>query len=164
MMRWLADLIIRLAMRTPYRKGHLFHADGSVYMTRWSLFETSWLSARVHYIATPDHDRHLHDHPWTFLSIVLRGGYVECRPVDLEPCFSALMPNEEEFTTAERRAGSIAIRQATDRHRIAIVRPDTWTLFVYGPKRQWWGFFTPGGKVHSRDYPSVHEAGQAKHS
>jgi hypothetical protein len=62
-MRWLADLIIRRAMRTPSRKGHLFHADGSVYMTRWQLFETRWLSARVHYIATPDNDRHLHDHP-----------------------------------------------------------------------------------------------------
>jgi hypothetical protein len=35
------------------------------------------------------------------------------------------------------------------------VYPDTWTLMIYGPIRQWWGFFTPRGKVYWRDYPSV---------
>lgn len=73
---WLATGLIERALRTPYF--HLYHADGSLYMARYWLRRhaagsSAW-AARVHYLATPDEDRHLHDHPWDFVSIVLRGG------------------------------------------------------------------------------------------
>lgn len=148
--RWLANRIIARSMRTPYRKGHIYGADGSLYMRRFALFETKWLSARVHHIAREDRDRHMHDHPWTFVSVVLRGGYLERRPETLEPCFDST--GTEMWLTDYRPAGSVALRLPTDRHMISDVAPDTWSLFVYGRVRQWWGFFTPGGKIHWADY------------
>lgn len=154
-MSLVADLIIRMAMRRAYSKGHLLHADGSLYMGRYSLFETRWLTARVHHLATPDWDRALHDHPWPFVSIVLRGAYIEARPYQIEPCFEG---DGEWLCESWRIPGSLAFRRPTDRHRITHVNANTWTLFITGPKRQWWGFYTPNGKVHWRDYESVHTA------
>lgn len=153
--------LVRFAQRTPYE--HLYHADGSVYMERWHLLQRHWwtfgIRMRVHRIATPDLDRHLHDHPWPFLSIVLQGFYVEERPLERDPCFAG---DYELCYLTQRKAGSIAYRRPTDRHRIChISEGGVWTIFVTGPARQWWGFFTPGGKVFWRDYPSCHAAGQS---
>lgn len=158
-----ADWLIERAKRRPYRKGHLFHADGSLYMGRYCLFESRWLSARVHHIATADLDRHMHDHPWNFVSLVLRGGYLELRPAEREPCFitvskpRGLVWEDEQVERSrmtQRLCGDLAFRRATDRHRIVSVLPHTWSLFVYGPVLQWWGFYTPQGKIHWRDYAS----------
>jgi hypothetical protein len=150
----LAERLIGRALRTPYF--HLYHADGSLYMERYWLRSYSaggrW-AARVHHIATPDLDRHMHDHPWDFVSIVLRGGYKELRPLSIDPAFDG---DEERSYLVDRRPGSIVLRLSTDRHRVVDVLPDTWTLFITGPKRQWWGFHTETGKVHWRDYESVH--------
>lgn len=46
-------------------------------------------AARLHNICTADLDREFHNHPWSFISIVLRGGYVERRPLYQEPRFEA---------------------------------------------------------------------------
>lgn len=151
MMRWLGERVIALAIRKPYRKGHIYGPDGSLYMRRFSLFETRWLSARVHHIAREDNDRHMHDHPWSFASWVLRGSYIERRPMETNPCFVG--DSELTYATA-RGTGSVAFRRATDRHLISQVAPDTWSLFIYGPVRQWWGFYTPEGKVYFADYLS----------
>lgn len=158
-MKWLVDALIARAKRTPYM--HLFHADGTPYMERYWLRPYSedrqgW-AVRLHHIVTEDYDRELHDHPWDFWSLVLRGGYLEARPYGTEPDFNA--PGGcERVRFTERRAGSFAHRRATDRHRIVAVEKDTWTLFVTGPKRQWWGFYTPTGKQHWRHFESVHTA------
>lgn len=157
MMRRLVNWIIARASRTPHT--HLYHADGSLYMGRFWLVRTRWFSARLHHIATPDLDRHFHDHPWTFVSVVLRGGYIEVRPATIEPCFINLPGEPYEIGIPNSRpAGSIALRRATDRHRVVAVQPSTWTLVILSPKRQWWGFYTHKGKVHWKDYPSIHKS------
>lgn len=145
-----------LKLTRPCDGGHLFHADGTVYMERFTLFETRWLSARMHHIATPDWDRDMHDHPWWFASVVLSGGYTEDRPVSNHK--PQWIGDTEARNGSRRSAWSVAFRHATDRHLISAVDPDTWTLFIYGPLRQWWGFYTRLGKIYWREYPSVHEA------
>lgn len=150
----IADLLIRLLARKVYRKGHIHGPDGSLYMERFGVFETRWLTARVHHIVRPDMDRHMHDHPWWFVSIVLKGWYREAYPEQVDPCFGAACDADREWEfTKTRRAGSIAFRRATDRHSIVDMPcSGTWTLFITGRIRQWWGFYTPAGKVHWRDY------------
>lgn len=158
-MSWLAKLIIRQAKKTPY--SHLEHADGTLYMARWWLFQTRWLSARVHHIASADYDRHMHDHPFSFLSILLDGWYVEHRPLTIDPCFGAR--GIESVRVTVRKTGSVAYRSTSDRHLIAQVPVGgVWTLVFLSSRRQWWGFYTPEGKVHWKDYCSVHAAGEAK--
>ena len=148
-MKRLADLIIERALRRPYL--HLCHADGSFYMGRWWLFQTRWLSARVHRIATPDRDRHFHDHPFSFVSVILRGFYVESRPVSIDPIFT--IDGKELAKNSLREQYSIAYRRASDRHSISYVTiGGVWTLVFILPRVQWWGFYTPAGKIYWQDY------------
>ena len=147
----LVDWIISRAQRTPYL--HL-HKGDELYMARYWLVAPGWLpfgiNARVHHIAQPDADRAMHDHPWNFVSIVLRGWYHEARPVGIEPGFEG---EQEWHTSTTRGPGDFAYRRSTDRHRITRVGPGgALTLFITGPRLHWWGFYTPAGKIHWRDY------------
>lgn len=160
MWNWLVDKLIAFAKRTPYF--HLQHADGSSYMERYWVVRLGrrWnkdyglIGIRLHHILTPDLDRVLHDHPWAFISVVLRGWYIEHRPVTNSPCFDGEM--EKTYRTI-RLVRSIAFRWWTDRHRITTVSTGgVWTLFVTFPKMQWWGFYTRLGKIYYQDYNSVH--------
>jgi hypothetical protein len=108
--------------------------DGELYMERY------YLSAdrrhRLHHIVASDRDRDLHDHPWDFVSVLLTGAYLE--------------------TTAEgevlHRAPAIVWRRAEAWHRLDLVDGPMWTCVTTGPVRRRWGFHTPGGWVHWRDY------------
>lgn len=71
-------MILSLVKRSPYI--HIYNKTGELYMSRWWLLkERSWLpyAARVHFIALPDDDRHHHDHPYDYRSIILKGCYAE---------------------------------------------------------------------------------------
>lgn len=164
MWNWLVDKLITFAKRTPY--SHLHHADGSVYMERYWLIPYEWkwpFSVRLHYIATGDNDRHLHDHPWAFISFILRGWYVEERPITRRKCFDG----QFETTVAKfRGVRSWAWRWATDRHRISSISgPGVWTLFISFNYMHWWGFYTPMGKIYYMDYDTVHNVvGEVYHN
>lgn len=152
------DALIRRAKRTPYM--HLYHADGTPYMERYWLLESRWLSIKVHHICSPDYDRHMHDHPWWFASLILRGWYWEERPAFNPPVFG---PDGREHSIGEiRTPGSIAFRRLGARHYITNVSDGgVWSLFVTGPRAKKWGFYTEDGWVYWKDYPSCHAAGQA---
>jgi hypothetical protein len=143
----------------PY--SHLYHADGSLYMERFLVVERrdeDQRHVRLHHIVTKDYDHHLHDHPFDFWSLVLTGGYIEVQPLTRGPCFyqppGSYVTDDlrEEVRPRYRYAGSLAFVRACDRHRIVSVLPNTWTLVFASPLRQWWGFYTPVGKIHWRDY------------
>ena len=147
------ERIIRRAMRTPY-----VHLAG--YMERFWLLRLGQrgggqsgpyplIGARVHHILRSDDDRHFHDHPWWYLTIILRGGYWEIRPVRVDG-----------VVTCVRRTwhgpGSILLRRAASWHRLELPEGQTaWTLFCTGPKVQHWGFLVRGAKVHWREYLGV---------
>lgn len=182
MPRWLAMRLIMRALPNPF--SHIYGVDGSVYMERfwlvpWEAYEKfSWrrdpfkrllqklgVAVRVHHIVREDRDRHLHNHPWPFLSIVLLGAYVEERPLrgDGEFVTSSAEPDTELTTCYDRNTGSIAFRSATNRHRIAMLAGDVWTLFItFGGKRQIWGFQTDEGCINRWTYEARREKECAK--
>lgn len=139
----IADRIIERSKRTPYR-----HLPG--YMERFWLLPYGRLgiAARVHHILRSDDDRAFHDHPWTYLTIILKGGYVEVTPIF----------DGSGIYRGERRQwrgpGSVLLRRAKSWHRLEVpTGVDTWTLFMTGPKRQRWGFMAnPANKVYWREY------------
>jgi hypothetical protein len=66
--------------------------------------------------------------------------------------------------------GSILFRRSTDRHRLELkaeypsmqygtspVLQPCWSLFITGPKRKSWFFYTENGPVNWRDYPPAVE-------
>jgi hypothetical protein len=115
-------------------------SQGSVFMRRWVVMLARHGAVRIHNIVRADAGPY-HDHAWDFVSIVLRGWYVEDRAPD------------EDSNAFRRRWLSIAFRRAETRHRIVTVSPGgCWTLVFTGPPRRLWGFATADGWVPYYDY------------
>lgn len=129
--------------------------DGkTVYIDRLSLITTPWFSIKLHRIYRPDNQRDLHDHPWSFLSLILWGWYEEavpreatCGPCDCEDC----KPDR-----ATRCVRWFNWKRAEDSHAIRFVsRKPVWTLVFCGPARRIWGFYTKKGWVAWNEYDQL---------
>ena len=112
--------------------------DGLRYLLRLHLVKAPRATAMLHWILRPDPQPDPHDHPITFLSIVLRGGYTEWTPSGLHVV---------RWFNPIRRLNI---------HRIVSVKPNTLTLClaVHPRKSRRWGFHTPKGWIYWKDYYS----------
>lgn len=106
----------------------------SEYITRLHLVKTPWFAVCLHWLNKPDPELFDHDHPVSFLSIILRGWYTE---------------NKNGKMRFHRWFNYIS---ATDYHTITGVGPNTLTLCFMGPKTREWGFHTNRGWVYWKDY------------
>ena len=89
----------------------------------------------------------VHDHPWPYTTLILKGGYWEWVP---------------QFTAEGKRIGEIAhwrkpghfrTCSATSFHRIELdPAVECWTLFMPGPQRREWGFLQRGQWIHNSKY------------
>jgi hypothetical protein len=104
-------------------------------LTRYFLWHGHRLGIFLHHLHASDEDRALHDHPWSFLTCLLSGGYFEWTPAG----------------RSWRRRFSILYRPAEWQHRLELVRP-VWTLVVRFRRRRPWGFITPTGWQEWRAY------------
>ncbi len=107
------------------------------YMRRWVLRTPFGFMLRLHHILRSDDDRHFHDHPMDFVSLILSGGYVECRP-DRDP---------EIY-----RPGRLVFRRAEDLHYLKLIRKSAWTLLITSYFRREWGFMTEDGWISAGLY------------
>lgn len=132
--------------RWSWLTAHLIRCDdGSAYLFRRQILRTPWLRVFIHDIHEPDHDRHVHDHPWSFLSVILAGGYTEL--FDPDPTDAAAV-----VTTRRWRPGSVHLMSHRSAHRIICAEPNLRTLVIAGPRRRSWGFHTEAGFVGWRAY------------
>lgn len=106
------------------------------YLDRHVLVQTPFGGVYVHRFRASDDDRSLHDHPWNFLSIILKGEYREII--------------SEDGSYYRRRQGDIAYRKATHRHYVKLVTPEVWTLMIVGPRIRRWGFWVNADNNPSR--------------
>lgn len=129
------------------------------YMHRWVL-GCPWFNIRLHHILKSDEGREFHDHPFHFISIILRGGYTEHRPGCLEvevPKHMAQVGFSEFYWRGgcdckEYRAPAIVVRRATDFHRLELPKP-AWTLVFASKYWREWGFLMPDGSwMHYEKY------------
>lgn len=120
---------------------------GTRYLDRVRIIVTPWFSILLHRIGTSDNGRDLHDHPWKFTSIVLRGGYEE-EVADIRTPW--------RHTIRDHKAGSIHRIRLDQAHTITrLHRTPTWTLIFTGPPRRQWGFYTEDGWVKADDYDNA---------
>lgn len=90
---------------------------------------------------------HVHDHPWPYATLILKGGYYEYVPVF----------NEEGLKISEhcywRSPGHFRICSANSYHRIEI-KPgvECWTLFMPGPQKREWGFLVDNKWMENGKY------------
>lgn len=116
---------------------------GEEYMDRYYLFLKDRkhfpFNVTLHKIKKSD-DPIFHDHPWPYLTIVLKGGYWEHTPV---------FDNQgKKFSEVVRwrGPGSIICRSANEYHWLELdnEKPAT-TLFFMGPQQRDWGFLIDRG-------------------
>lgn len=105
----------------------------------------------LHHIHRADTDRHMHNHPWAEShSIILHGGYTEER----------LTGDGEGTVVLLYEPGSQNSLTDKSFHRITAVAPDTWTLFMAGPRTgDLWGFLTEDGFVTHDKYLGIPAGG-----
>lgn len=122
---------------------------GEDYMHRYYLFlkDRKWFPFNVtlHKIVKSD-DPIFHDHPWPYMTIVLKGGYWEHTPV-----FNHEGKKIAEFS-AWRGPGSVILRKAGEYHWLEMdpsVGPAT-TLFFMGPQQREWGFLVDKTKAKTQ--------------
>lgn len=129
---------------------------GEVFLNRWGLAHDRIGGFYIHHIPGQDPGMDLHDHPWPFITIVLRGGYVDVQAQihadgqahDKETRFPWGKMDRYGYLSGPR-----IHRMPLDvAHRIVGARPNTWTLVLRGPTRREWGFYPPGGKVSWTEY------------
>jgi hypothetical protein len=143
------------------RRYTLTTSDGEVYLDRLRIVQTPWFGVYLHRLDVPDPGVDLHDHPWTFASVILRGGYDEevCDTDDAEDCarWAERWPGTcTRGFTRSWTARSVHRLLLTECHRITrLHRSPTWTLIITGPRRRSWGFYQPEGFVDHRDYDYV---------
>lgn len=126
---------------------HDIGPEDDVYMRRWILRVFGY-SIRLHHIRRPDGERDLHDHPFWFVSFVLRGWYKERVGV-----FAHDLPGLVSMTWTETIRW-LNTKSAMKPHKITETPPGgVWTLVFTGRIVRRWGFHVPGkGWVVYSDY------------
>ena len=89
----------------------------------------------------------VHDHPWSYATLILAGGYYEWVPE-----FNSKKEMIGEFRHW-RGTGHFRICKPTSYHRIELKEGVTpWTLFMPGPKKREWGFLVNNNWIHNESY------------
>lgn len=97
------------------------------YIRRWVL-DFYLFSIRLHHWLSSDDQRHFHDHPWWYITIILWGGYTD------------RSPNGED----KLRMGSIRFRRALHQHTVVVRKGGCWSLLLTGSEKRVWGFWVKG--------------------
>lgn len=135
------------------------------YLTRWRLIQTPWFAIYLHRMNGPDSRPTLHDHPWPFLSLILRGGYEETY---VEQPWRADDVSEPDILLANMtdlrawRVGTIHRMRARSAHYIyRLLRYPTWTLLLVGPRVRTWGYWDAAGWTPYDQHPHAAEFDRA---
>lgn len=113
---------------------------GEDYMHRYYLFLKDRkffpFNVTLHKIVKSD-DPIMHDHPWSYMTIILKGGYYEHTPV-----FNSDGKKITEISRW-RGPGSIIKRRADEYHWLELdCEKPALTLFFMGKQQRDWGFLT----------------------
>jgi hypothetical protein len=111
---------------------------GKDYLVRWYLTPSGegrfakWYRRHLpgvflHCFLSSDPDRGWHSHPWTWAcSLILRGEYQESRPMPWS--YVGFIDDWHYY-----EPGKINTLTGADWHRVKLLTPKVWTLFVVGP-------------------------------
>lgn len=110
----------------------------------------------IHHFLRSDNDRHYHDHPWSYISLIFKGGYWEHYPGHIE---GNRHLEFDKFTWYSKWA--IIQRPKEWKHWVQLARLkgltkeynlECWTLVLFYGARRDWGFWTENGWVKHDSY------------
>lgn len=150
-------LITRVAGQRPPNYEVGADEPAGAYLRRWYLIPRNrFFNVYLHNFLRSDDDRALHDHPWHWASLLLRGQYIE-------HTIAAGGVHHHH----QRHAGSIKLCSPHAAHRVEVITAGSafapagmrirscvglvdpaaplpcWTLFITGPRVRDWGFHCP---------------------
>jgi len=139
------------------RKRIIFDRDGKVpYLIRYYLFlkdrKKFPFNITLHKVLVSDEPT-LHDHPWSWGSLILKGGYWEHVPVRSQE--GNVVGSKEIW----RGPGSIRFKSADDLHWLELAKDadgneiPCWSLFFMGRQKKEWGFVS---HVKHEGYKWIH--------
>jgi hypothetical protein len=137
-------MIFKLLDRVGRKRIVMDRVNNEPYLERYYVFlkdrKTFPFNIFIHKFLKSDPDD-LHDHPWSYFTLILKGGYYEWVPgVNCE-------------VRKWRRPGHFRVCSATSLHRIELKEGTTcWTVFMPFTKVREWGFITKGKWVQWEEY------------
>ena len=143
-------MFLKLLERLGRRRIVMDRVNNEPYLERYYLFLKDRkhfpFNVFLHKFLKSDPDD-LHDHPWPYFTVILKGGYWEWVP---------------EYDTAGRKIAEIAkwrapghfrLCKSNSLHRIELDPGiECWTLFMPGPQQRDWGFTTRKGWIQHEKY------------
>jgi hypothetical protein len=143
-------MIKELFQRWDRHRVIMDRVNGEPYLERYYVFLKNRkrfpFNIFVHKFLKSDPDD-VHDHPWSYFTIILRGGYWEWIPV-----FNIRGAKIHEYCVW-RGVGSFRFASANSYHRIELDPEVTcWTLFMPGRKQRDWGFLVKNKWVQWQEY------------
>lgn len=140
-----SDSPVQVSETNKFKWGHIVGHKKCPAWKRWVIpIPLIGWSIRVHKF-TPNHrDADPHSHPWWFLTIVLKGSYIDEHS-------TSFLGEVLEVNDVLRR-GSIRFRRANHVHRVNIGASGCTTVIITGKHRGNWGFYTPEGYMSAAKY------------
>lgn len=117
--------------------------DGMLHFRRWRLLQLSVFAIYIHQIFESDKDAHLHNHPYNFITCILKGAYYEDNHIG---------PNVLAIN------GTVIKKHHASYHRITVLSKVTSLFLAFGP-RQDWGYCVDGKFVDHVTYRSMKRNG-----
>ena len=145
-MKWFLNLLERMGRKRIV----MDRQSDESYLERYYLFlkdrDRFPFNVFLHKFLKGDPDD-VHDHPWPYATLILKGGYYEWLPQ-----FDS-KGNKIAEMCVWRGPGSFRICSANSYHRIELDPSVTaWTLFMPGPKKQDWGFLVNNKWIQHEQY------------
>jgi hypothetical protein len=146
-MNWLKYLIHKYLVIKE-----IWSQEGELHFRRYRLLATPWFNVYIHEIRQSDMDAHMHDHPFSFKSLILSGSYFEQ---------TALYPNFIVLHYRSFASGDIIKHHACDVHKLTLKSPMVWTLVITSGRERVWGYrLDDGSWVDFKTYRQLKRAGQ----
>ena len=143
-------MLLKLLERLGRKRIVMDRVENEPYLERYYLFlrerERFPFNIFLHKFLKSDPDD-VHDHPWPYATLVLKGGYWEWIPH-----FDTVGRKTGEYQVW-RGPGHFRVSKANSFHRIEL-DPDitAWTLFMPGPKQRDWGFLVKNKWIQWEQY------------
>lgn len=115
-----------------------------LHFRRWKLFTLFNLNFYIHKIYLPDRDEHLHNHPWDYFSLVLKGDFIE--------------QNEHGLKTMN--IGKFVFRNGRKYHKIFATGGVVTTLFITTKRKYNWGYLVDGKFIGNKKYRELKNKGE----
>ena len=143
-------MLLKLLERLGRKRIVMDRVENEPYLERYYLFlkdrKRFPFNIFLHKFLKSDPDD-VHDHPWPYATVILKGGYWEWIPH-----FDTVGRKTGEYQVW-RGPGHFRVSKANSFHRIELDPEITcWTLFMPGPKQRDWGFLVQNTWIQWEQY------------